>query len=30
MVLARKNLRLHVNAVEPGIMFNTGLHDYRF
>jgi NAD(P)-dependent dehydrogenase (short-subunit alcohol dehydrogenase family) len=26
MVLARENPRLHVNAIEPGIMFNTGLH----
>jgi len=24
--LARENPRLHVNAVEPGVMFNTGLH----
>jgi NAD(P)-dependent dehydrogenase (short-subunit alcohol dehydrogenase family) len=28
MVLARENPRLHVNAVEPGIMFNTGLHGH--
>ncbi len=28
MVLARENPRLHVNAIEPGIMFNTGLHDH--
>ena len=26
MVLARENPLLHVNAIEPGIMFNTGLH----
>ncbi len=26
MVLARENPRLHVHAMEPGIMFNTGLH----
>ena len=26
MALARENPRLHVNALEPGIMFNTGLH----
>ncbi len=26
MALARENPRLHVNAIEPGIMFNTGLH----
>lgn len=26
MELARENSRLCVNAVEPGIMFNTGLH----
>jgi NAD(P)-dependent dehydrogenase (short-subunit alcohol dehydrogenase family) len=26
LALARENPRLHVNAVEPGIMFNTGLH----
>jgi NAD(P)-dependent dehydrogenase (short-subunit alcohol dehydrogenase family) len=26
MVLARENPRLHVNAIEPGIMFSTGLH----
>jgi NAD(P)-dependent dehydrogenase (short-subunit alcohol dehydrogenase family) len=26
MVLARENPRLYVNAIEPGIMFNTGLH----
>ena len=28
MVLARENPRLHVNAIEPGIMFNTGLHGH--
>jgi NAD(P)-dependent dehydrogenase (short-subunit alcohol dehydrogenase family) len=27
LVLARENPRLRVNAIEPGIMFNTGLHD---
>jgi NAD(P)-dependent dehydrogenase (short-subunit alcohol dehydrogenase family) len=26
LALARENPRLHVNAIEPGIMFNTGLH----
>jgi len=26
MALARENPRLHFNAVEPGVMFNTGLH----
>jgi len=26
MALARENPRLHINALEPGIMFNTGLH----
>ncbi|HEX4183846.1 MAG TPA: SDR family NAD(P)-dependent oxidoreductase [Caulobacteraceae bacterium] len=26
MALARENPQLHVNAIEPGIMFNTGLH----
>lgn len=26
MVFARENPRLHVNALEPGIMFGTGLH----
>jgi len=26
LALAREHPRLHVNAVEPGIMFNTGLH----
>lgn len=26
LVLAREHPRLHVNAIEPGIMFNTGLH----
>lgn len=26
MALAREKPRLHVNALEPGIMFNTGLH----
>jgi NAD(P)-dependent dehydrogenase (short-subunit alcohol dehydrogenase family) len=26
MALARENPRLHFNAIEPGIMFNTGLH----
>ena len=26
LALARENPRLHVNAMEPGIMFNTGLH----
>ena len=28
MALARENPRLHVNAIEPGIMFNTGLHGH--
>jgi NAD(P)-dependent dehydrogenase (short-subunit alcohol dehydrogenase family) len=28
MVLARENPRLHVNALEPGIMFDTGLHGH--
>lgn len=28
MALARENPRLHVIAVEPGIMFNTGLHGH--
>lgn len=28
LALARENPRLHVNAVEPGIMFNTGLHGH--
>jgi len=28
MALARENPRLHVNAIEPGIMFSTGLHDH--
>ena len=27
LALARENPRLRVNAMEPGIMFNTGLHD---
>lgn len=26
LALARENPRLHVNAIEPGIMFATGLH----
>jgi NAD(P)-dependent dehydrogenase (short-subunit alcohol dehydrogenase family) len=26
MALARENPLLHVNAIEPGVMFNTGLH----
>jgi NAD(P)-dependent dehydrogenase (short-subunit alcohol dehydrogenase family) len=28
MALARENPRLHFNAIEPGIMFNTGLHSH--
>jgi len=28
LALARENPRLHVNAIEPGIMFNTGLHGH--
>lgn len=28
MVFARENPRLRVNAIEPGIMFATGLHDH--
>ncbi len=28
MVLARENPRLHVNGIEPGIMFSTGLHGH--
>ena len=28
LALARENPRLHVNAVEPGIMSNTGLHGH--
>jgi NAD(P)-dependent dehydrogenase (short-subunit alcohol dehydrogenase family) len=28
LVLARENPRLHVNAIEPGIMFNTALHGH--
>ncbi|HEX4136116.1 MAG TPA: SDR family NAD(P)-dependent oxidoreductase [Bryobacteraceae bacterium] len=26
--LARENPQLHVNAIEPGIMFSTGLHNH--
>lgn len=28
LALAREQPRLHINAVEPGIMFNTGLHGH--
>lgn len=28
LALARENPRLHVNAIEPGVMFNTGLHGH--
>lgn len=28
LALARENPRLRINAVEPGIMFATGLHDH--
>jgi NAD(P)-dependent dehydrogenase (short-subunit alcohol dehydrogenase family) len=28
LALARENPRLHINAIEPGIMFNTGLHGH--
>ncbi len=28
IALARENPQLHVNAIDPGIMFSTGLHDH--